>query len=117
MNKKPQFSRNTLTFLCCLLAMPTATYLIPGIAADTIETAILAGAVLGGCYLLVRPILRVLTLPIGCLTLGLTNLLIDVALIEALPKVFPGFTVSGFQAALLSALLVNGVCMITGGFR
>ena len=110
--KRHPLGRKTLCFLCCLLAAPLATRLIPGISADSIYTALIAGAALGVAYLLIRPILRLLTLPIGCLTLGLFGWVIDTALILALPFVRAGFEVSGVIPAFLVALLVNVLCMI-----
>lgn len=119
MNKKPKMGRRTLTFCCCMLAIPTCTELglIPGLHADSMQTAMLAGALLGLCYLLIRPIMRLLTMPIGCLTLGLFTFIIDAALIMALPYVIPGFVLDGFSAALLAALLVDGLCMLAGGIK
>jgi len=109
--------RRTLTFLCCLIVIPVCTQLglIPGLATDSIQTALLAGALLGLGYLLARPLLRLLTLPIGCVTLGLFTFVIDAALVLALSNVLSGFTVDGFLPALLTALLVDVLCLITGG--
>ncbi len=117
MSRRPTMGRRTLGFLCCVLAMPTCTQLLPGIRADKLETALLAGVLLGFVYLLLRPALRILTLPIGCLTMGLFNFVLDAALILLLPQVFPGFQVDGFAPALLAALLVDGLCMVAGGLK
>ncbi|MDL2206417.1 phage holin family protein [Eubacteriales bacterium OttesenSCG-928-N13] len=117
MDKRPIMGRRTLTFLCCVLAIPTAARLIDGLKVDTMQTALLAGALLGVCYLLLRPLLRLFSLPIGCLTLGLSNFAIDVGLIFLLSNVMPGFTISSMLPAVLTAILVNGVCMVVGGLR
>lgn len=118
MNKKPRMGRRTLTFLCCVLAVPTCVKLFhPFMRSNSLQTSLLAGALLGAAYLLVRPILKLLTLPIGCLTLGLFSFFIDATLIMALPYVFPGFVVESYLWALLAALLVDGVCLITGGIH
>ena len=79
--------------------------------------AVASGLQIGLAYLLLRPALRLLTLPVGCLTLGLFNLVIDVALIWACGQLIDGFQVAGIMDALLSAVLVNSICAITGGFR
>ena len=106
--------RNTLVFLCCLLAMPTATMLLPGIVTDSLEHAVLAGALLGFAHLLIRPILRFISAPIGCLTLGLFGLVIDVALIYVCAHFVEGFAVSGLLYAVLTAILINTICAIVG---
>ncbi len=110
--------RKSLTFLCCLLAVPTCCKLMaPFVAADTLETAVLAGALLGVCYLLVRPVMRILTIPIGCLTLGTFGLVIDGALFMALPHVIEGFHVESFLWAMIAALLVDCMSLAVGGVK
>lgn len=110
-------NRKGLGFLSCLLAMPLCAKMLPGIAAEPMTASVLAGIVLGLAYLLIRPVLRLLTFPIGCLTLGLSYFVIDCALIMALHLLVPGFTVAGLEWAALAALLVDGLCLITGGAK
>lgn len=106
-------SRSTLVFLTCLLAVPTVPNLIYG-APDLMNLAamkpyLLSGALLGACHLLLRPILRLLSAPLGCLTLGLSGAAIDVALIYLCARLVPGFPAPEFLCALLTALLINAV--------
>lgn len=110
-------NRKGLGFLCCLLAMPLCAQMLPGISAEPATTSVLAGTVLGLAYLLIRPILRLLTFPIGCLTLGLSYFVIDCALILAVDHYVPGFTVAGIEWAALAALVVDALCLITGGAK
>lgn len=110
-------NRRGIGFLCCLLAMPLCAQMLPGIRAQSMSAAVLAGAALGVAYLLIRPVLRLLTLPIGCMTLGLSYFVIDCALILALDALVPGFTVAGLEWAALAAFLVDGLCLITGGAK
>lgn len=107
--KKP---RAQLTFLCCLLAMPSCVYLLDGISTDSIAISLFAGALLGAAYLLLRPLIKLLTLPVGCVTLGLFGFVIDSALIFALNYFVSGFHVESFGWAFLAALIVNGLCLI-----
>ena len=117
MADKVKQGKTFITFLCCVLAMPTCTYILPGIQAQEIMQAVAAGVLLGLAYLVLRPAMRLLTLPVGCLTLGLFNLMIDVGLIYLSAELIEGFTVEGFLPALLAAVLVNAICAIVGGFR
>lgn len=103
-----------LTFLACMLAMPAAVALLPGIVADTPEQAILAGALLGFAHLLLRPVLRFVSAPIGCLTLGLFGLVIDVALIYGCGYFVDGFAVTNWIHAVFAAVLVNTLCLFAG---
>ena len=111
--------RRTLVFLTCLLAVPTVPYLIYG-APDMSDSAAVApylmvGAALGVLHLLLRPVLRLISAPLGCLTLGLSGTAIDVALIYLSARVVPGFPMPELLCALLTALLVNAVSAIVSG--
>lgn len=117
MSEKVKQGRTFVTFMCCVLAMTTCPYLLPGIHAADVTSAVAAGTLLGLAYLIIRPIMRILTLPIGCLTLGLFNLVIDVGLIWLCGEMIDGFQVTTILDALFSALLVNAACAIVGGFR
>ena len=117
MSEKVKQGRTFVTFMCCVLAMATCPYLLPGVEAADPMSAVAAGTLLGLAYLIIRPVMRVLTLPLGCLTLGLFNLVIDVGLIWLCGEMIDGFQVATLLDALFSALLVNAVCAVVGGFK
>ncbi|MGN0801272.1 MAG: phage holin family protein [Candidatus Faecivicinus sp.] len=116
-----------LVFLCCVLAVPTCGVLVGDLAIspelgneallELLRPWLAVGVLLGGAHLLVRPILRVLSAPIGCLTLGLFGLVIDVFLIYLCAAFVPGFQISGPLYAVLTAVLINSVVAITGQRR
>lgn len=112
-----------LVFLCCVLAVPTCGVLVgdlvlPGAWTEAtlalLRPWLTVGVLLGAAHLLVRPILRLLSAPIGCLTLGLFGLVIDVALIYVCAHFVEGFAVSGLLYAVLTAVLINTICAIVG---
>ena len=112
-----------LVFLCCVLAVPTCGVLVgdlvlPGpwteATLSLLRPWLTVGVLLGAAHLLVRPILRLLSAPIGCLTLGLFGLVIDVALIYVCAHFVEGFAVSGLLYAVLTAILINTICAIVG---
>ena len=70
-------SKSAIVFACCLLAMPTCVKLLDGFHAENMESALVMGALLGALHVAVRPILRVVSIPLGCLTLGLIQPLIE----------------------------------------
>ena len=117
MSDKVKESKVFVTFVACVLSMTTLPYILPGVTAADPVQALTAGTLLGVAYLILRPAMRLLTLPVGCLTLGLFNLAIDVGLIWLCGEMIDGFEVAGIMDALLSAVLVNSVCAIAGGFR
>ena len=106
-----------ITFLCCVLGVPTCAKMLPGIVAADVMASLQAGVLLGVAYLLLRPGLKLLTLPIGCLTLGLTNFAIDVGLLYGCAYLIEGFSVESFISALGTALLINAISAIAGGFK
>ena len=84
-----------------------ATLLVSGLQITDPLTLVLAALLLGVCNAFVRPILVILTLPITLLSLGIFLLVINAALLALVAWVVPGFTLSGFGAALLGALVVS----------
>lgn len=110
-------SRATITFLACVLMTYACTVLLNGVHADSPQDALWAGAILGVGYLLVRPILRILTMPVGCLTLGLSNFVIDVALLLLCDTWIAGFAIDGILWAMVASLCINSVTWIAGGLK
>jgi putative membrane protein len=107
-----------ISFVGCVLAVPLCvqTQLIPGISASDLYQAVAAGIFLGVVYLVIRPILRVLTFPLGCLTFGLIHFALDIGIIFACAHFIDGFEVADFFSGALMAVLVNAVVAIAGGF-
>jgi len=108
-------ARSTVVFLCCLLAMPTCAKLLPGFRMDTLTAGLIAGALLGAIHVVIRPVIRLLAAPLGCLTLGLIQPLIDVGLVYACDRFVAGFSVGDPFQALLSVVLINTVTFIAAG--
>ena len=115
-----------LVFLTCVLAVPTCGVLtgeviLPAERAAQIALLrpwVMVGALLGIAHLLLRPILRLLTAPLGCLTLGLSGTVIDVGLIYLCASYTQGLGhAPGFLYALLTALSINFVCAVVAKRR
>jgi putative membrane protein len=84
-----------------------ATLLISGLHITDPMTLILAALLLGVINAFVKPILVILTLPITLLTVGIFLLVINAAMLALVAWVLPGFTISGFGAALLGAIVIS----------
>lgn len=110
-----------LIMACCILAVPTVGQILgyypPEWNLDTLRPALLVGGVLGLSHIALRPILRLLFAPVGCLTLGLFGLVIDVALIYLSAALVQGFTVPSPAYAVITALLINLICAVAAGRR
>lgn len=119
--KKRRGGRWTIIFLTCTLAVPTVAMMM-GVygGVPTMEEATPAmatGALLGLAHLLLRPALRLITAPLGCMTLGMFGLVIDVGLLYGCGHFVEGFTVPGPLYALLTAVLINAICAVAAGRR
>lgn len=121
MGRRVNLSRRLLTFLTCVLAVPTVAYILyraPDAADMAAQAPFFAvGAVLGLAHLFLRPLLRLITAPLGCLTFGLAGTAIDVALIYLSARFVHEFQTPEFLYALLTALLINAVTAFLGGRR
>lgn len=55
----------------------------------------------------IRPVLRVLTLPITLITFGLFSLVLNAVLFYAMTWIVPGFTIDGVWAAVFGSLVLS----------
>ena len=88
-----------------------AAQVVPGITlrGKPLWPALLAGLVLALINAVVRPVLKVLTLPLTLLTLGLFLFVLNGFCLWLTSAIVPGFDVHGFRAAFLGALLISVV--------
>jgi putative membrane protein len=89
------------------VAVFLAAQLIPGIGIASPGAALVAGIVLGLVNAVIRPVLILLTLPATVLTLGLFIFVVNAICLALAAWFVPGFTISGFWAALFGALVIS----------
>jgi putative membrane protein len=100
-----------LRLLLTAVAVYLTTYL--GIATvSSFGTAIVVAIVLGLLNISVKPVLKLLSLPITIVTLGLFLLVINVIIIWMVDALVPGFRSEGFLNKLLFSLFVSVVASI-----
>jgi putative membrane protein len=99
--------RFLLRVLLNAVAVFLAAQLIPGIGLSGPGAALAGGIVLGLVNAIIRPMLIVLTLPVTFLTLGLFIFVVNAACLALAAWLVPGFTISGFGAAFLGALVIS----------
>jgi putative membrane protein len=99
--------RFLLRVLLNAVAVFLAAQLIPGIGLTGPGAALWAGLVLGLVNAVIRPVLILLTLPVTFFTLGLFIFVINAACLGLAARLVPGFTISGFWAALFGALTIS----------
>ncbi|WKZ29539.1 MAG: phage holin family protein [Patescibacteria group bacterium] len=94
-------------------ALLLVAYLVPGVHVAGFYTALMAALILGIVNALIRPLLILLTLPITIVTLGLFTFVINALLLWFVSTVVKGFAIDGFVPALLGALVLWAMSVIT----
>ena len=115
MSRKRIVSRYSAMLLACTLGVPTCCKMLPGFSAGNIKAALACGACLGVLHLFFRPVLRLMSAPVGCLTLGLINPAIDLALLYAAARFTGAIEITNLLSALLASFMINAVCFIAAG--
>ena len=87
-------------------------YLIPGIEIRGLGPALIAPIVIGLVNATIGFILKILTLPLTVLTLGLFWLIINALMLQLAAALVPGFYVSGFWSAFFGAIVLSLVNMV-----
>ncbi len=97
-----------LRWLVGALALLLVAYFLPGIAvANFFPAALVAALVLGFVNAFIRPLVKLLPLPLTCLTLGLFSLVVNAVLFWAVAAFVEGFEVDGAVAALLGSVVYS----------
>jgi len=78
---------------------------LPGFKVEGIEAAAFAVAILSILNLTVKPILKILALPITCLTFGLFALIINALMMLLTSRIVRGFEVGSFWNALIASVI------------
>lgn len=92
------------SFLINTLAIFFAAQIITGLSyGHRWETLVSAGLSLTLVNLLVKPVIKLLTLPINLLTLGVFSWAVDVLMLFIVTLLVPGFSISAFPFAGFSA--------------
>lgn len=97
-----------LRYLGTVAAVLLTVYIVPGISVtEGWVTVLLVALVWSVITMVIKPVLAILTLPITLITFGLFSFVLNALLFWAMTYVVPGFSVAGFWAALLGALVLS----------
>ena len=101
-------TRFVLRVAVAALGLWLASRWVDGLRFTDQAALILAALLLGVVNALLRPIILLFTLPLTVLTLGLFVFVINAGMLELVAWLLaPRFTLSGFRAALLGAIVVG----------
>ena len=98
----------TLRWLASAATLLLVTYVVPGITVAPWTTALVAALALGLVNALIGPVVRLLSLPLRVLTLGLFSLVISAALFGLAAWFVDGFEIAN-ATALVAGSLAYGV--------
>lgn len=102
--------------LVSAIAIVITAYLLPG-ASVTLTGAVVLAVVLGVINIFIKPLVKVITLPLTILTLGIFSLVINALFIILASKIVPGFTVSGFWTAFWFSIILSLVNALFNRFQ
>ena len=98
------------------LTLLVVAELVPGVSVHSFWTALVAALILGLVNATVRWVLIVLTLPFNILTLGLFTFVINALMLLLVSTVVKGFDITSFGSALIAALVLWAISLITSWF-
>ena len=107
------FLKLILRWVLLAFAITITSYILPfiEISGETVlkkvEIAFLAWLILGLVNTLIRPIIKVLAIPINILTLGLFNIIINAGMLWVVDYFVDNFRISGFWGYSWSSLLIS----------
>jgi putative membrane protein len=87
--------------------------LVPGIYfSGDWKWLIFAGAVLGAINFLVKPVVKIVSLPLIWLTLGLFTVVINVVLFNLVSKIVPALVIDTWVAAFWAVIVISTINFI-----
>lgn len=96
--------------LLSCVAVALSAYFTPGVSTgDSVLTVLVVAVVLGVLNTFVKPIIKLLALPVTVLTLGLFLFVINAMMVLLASFVVEGFYVDGFVSALIFSVILSVV--------
>jgi putative membrane protein len=105
--------RLLLNWLLSAIALLIVSYFVPGIHVDGFKEALIAAVVIGLINATLGLLLKLITLPLTLITLGVFWWVVNALMLMLASKLLaPNFMVSGFLAAFLGAILLSLVNLV-----
>jgi putative membrane protein len=107
-----------LNWLILTFSIAVASYFLPFIYIsgdaiwDKFKISFLAGLLLGLLNLLVKPIVKILSLPINILTLGIFNIIINAGMLWIVDSIIKGLEIEGFWGYVWSSIVISIISIV-----
>jgi putative membrane protein len=105
-----------LHWIISALSLMIVAYIFPGIQLQGMGAALIAPIVIGLINATIGLIVKIITLPLTILTLGIFWLIINALMLQLAAALVPGFYVDGFWSAFFGAIVLSLVSMILRSF-
>ncbi len=88
------------------VAVYVVAWLMSSVTVSPWYVAVIVAVVLGIINTFIRPLVKLITLPINVITLGLFSLVINAAMVLLCDYLIDGFDTEGFVSALIFSIIV-----------
>ena len=95
-----------ISWLTNALVLLVVDVLLTGVTSSGAGALLLAAAVFGVLNTVVKPLLRLITLPLAVLTLGIAWFFVSMLMLEITKWIVSGFNINGFWTLVAAALIV-----------
>jgi putative membrane protein len=112
------FLKLILRWVLITFAITITSYILPfiEISGETVMKkvgiAFLAGFILGLVNTLIKPVIKLLTIPINILTLGLFNIIINAGMLWIVDYFVDNFKIYGFWGYFWSSILISIITVL-----
>ncbi len=107
-----------LNWVILTFSIAVTSYFLPFIciSGDTIwdkfKLSFIAGLLLGLFNILVKPIVKILSLPINILTLGIFNIIINAGMLWIVDLIIKGLEIEGFWGYVWSSIVISIISIV-----
>lgn len=102
----PLIVRLGISWLTNALVLLVVTALLTGVTSSGAGALLLAAAVFGVLNTVLKPLLRLITLPLAVLTLGLAWFFVSMLMLVITKAIVSGFDINGFWTLVAATLIV-----------
>ena len=105
--------RVLINWIILTFSISLTSFLLPFISISgktpmqSFRIALISGMLLGLINLAIKPIVKILSLPINILTLGLFNILINAGMLWLVAYFVSGLIIEGFWGYVISSILIS----------
>ncbi|MGZ4314831.1 MAG: phage holin family protein [Gaiellaceae bacterium] len=102
----------TLSFLANAVVLGIVTAILSGVTVDTAGDLIRAALLFGVLNTILKPVLKLLTLPLAFITLGLIWFGVSMLMLWLTARLISGFAIHGFGTLLWATIIVWAVNVV-----